>query len=292
MRKFGWLLPPAMLVLLTFFLLHIPAVVGGVQSGMATAALSVLPALFFFAVAADLTISLTGGALRPLSPKASVFLLGALCGFPVGAIVCERMCASGALDRRDAERLLPFVNNASPAFLLGAAGSLFGDRRIGVLLFLSQLAAASILCLPRRIKTQSDTVNAVPPPPADAFFDAVDRSVQSMLRVMALICLFSAILAVLRCYIPNNTVFAALALLLEIGNGAARCAELFGTSPCAAVTLCAFGCGFSGICVHMQVLSVLRSVKVRYNHFFFGKVMLSAMTAFFAFCGCKFVLGY
>lgn len=292
MRKFGWLLPPAMLVLLTFFLLHIPAVVGGVQSGMATAALSVLPALFFFAVAADLTISLTGGALRPLSPKASVFLLGALCGFPVGAIVCERMCASGALDRRDAERLLPFVNNASPAFLLGAVGSLFGDRRIGVLLFLSQLAAASILCLPRRIKTQSDTVNAVPPPPADAFFDAVDRSVQSMLRVMALICLFSAILAVLRCYIPNNTVFAALALLLEIGNGAARCAELFGTSPCAAVTLCAFGCGFSGICVHMQVLSVLRSVKVRYNHFFFGKVMLSAMTAFFAFCGCKFVLGY
>lgn len=292
MRKFGWLLPPAMLVLLTFFLLHIPAVVGGVQSGMATAALSVLPALFFFAVAADLTVSLTGGALRPLSPKASVFLLGALCGFPVGAIVCERMCASGALDRRDAERLLPFVNNASPAFLLGAVGSLFGDRRIGVLLFLSQLAAASILCLPRRIKTQSDTVNAVPPPPADAFFDAVDRSVQSMLRVMALICLFSAILAVLRCYIPNNTVFAALALLLEIGNGAARSAELFGTSPCAAVTLCAFGCGFSGICVHMQVLSVLRSVKVRYNHFFFGKVMLSAMTAFFAFCGCKFVLGY
>lgn len=292
MRKFGWILPPAMLVLLTFFLLHIPAVVGGVQSGMATAALSVLPALFFFAVAADLTISLTGGALRPLSPKASVFLLGALCGFPVGAIVCERMCASGALDRRDAERLLPFVNNASPAFLLGAVGSLFGDRRIGVLLFLSQLAAASILCLPRRIKTQSDTVNAVPPPPADAFFDAVDRSVQSMLRVMALICLFSAILAVLRCYIPNNTVFAALALLLEIGNGAARSAELFGTSPCAAVTLCAFGCGFSGICVHMQVLSVLRSVKVRYNHFFFGKVMLSAMTAFFAFCGCKFVLGY
>ena len=132
MRKFGWLLPPAMLVLLTFFLLHIPAVVGGVQSGMATAALSVLPALFFFAVTADLTVSLTGGDLRPLSPKASVFLLGALCGFPVGAIVCERMCASGALDRRDAERLLPFVNNASPAFLLGAVGNLFGDRRLTV----------------------------------------------------------------------------------------------------------------------------------------------------------------
>lgn len=292
MRKFGWILPPAMLVLLAFFLLHIPAVVGGVQSGMVTAALSVLPALFFFAVTADLTVSLTGGDLRPLSPKASVFLLGALCGFPVGAIVCERMCASGALDRRDAERLLPFVNNASPAFLLGAVGNLFGDRRIGVLLFLSQLAAAAILCLPRRIKKQSGAANTVLPSPVDAFFGAVDRGVQSMLRVMALICLFSALLAVLRGYISNIAVYAALAVLLEIGNGAARCAELLSASPCEAVTLCAFGCGFSGMCVHMQVLSVLRSVKVRYNHFFFGKVMLGALTAFFAFCGCKFVLGY
>ena len=292
MRKFGWILPPAILVLLAFFLLHIPAVVGGVQSGMVTAALSVLPALFFFAVTADLTVSLTGGDLRPLSPKASVFLLGALCGFPVGAIVCERMCESGALDRRDAGRLLPFVNNTSPAFLLGVVGGLFGDRRIGVLLFLSQLAAASILCLPRRIKKQSGAADTLLPSPADAFFGAVDRGVQSMLRVMALICLFSALLAVLRGYIRSGTVFAALAALLEIGNGAARSAELFAASPCAAVTLCAFGSGFSGLCVHMQVLSVLRSVKVRYSHFFFGKLMLGALTAFFAFCGCKFVLGY
>ena len=65
MRKFGWILPPAILVLLAFFLLHIPAVVGGVQSGMVTAALSVLPALSFFTVPADLTLSITGAALRP-----------------------------------------------------------------------------------------------------------------------------------------------------------------------------------------------------------------------------------
>ena len=71
------------------------------------------------------------GSLHPLSPKLSVFLLGALCGFPVGAVVCERMCESGALAKRDAARLLPFVNGASPAFLFGAAGSLFGDWRIG-----------------------------------------------------------------------------------------------------------------------------------------------------------------
>lgn len=283
---------PAALLALLFFLLHLPAVAGGVRDGMTVAAVSVLPALFFFAVAADLVVSLTDGDLRPLSPKASVFLLGALCGFPVGAVVCDRMCARGALDQQDAARLLPFVNNASPAFLFGAVGSLFGDGRIGLLLFVSQLAAAAVCCLPLRIRKSPARQSSAPPAAADAFFGAVDRGVQSMLRVTALLCLFSALLAALRGYFRHDAVFAALAALLEIGNGAARSAALFAAAPCAAVTLCAFGCGWSGLCVHMQVLAVLKSVKVKYNRFLLCKAAEGALTAIFAFCGCKFVLGY
>lgn len=291
MLKLRWLLPPAALLALLFFLLHVPAVAEGVRAGMVVSAVSVLPALFFFAVAADLIISLTGGSLRPLSPKLSAFLLGALCGFPVGAVVCERMCESGALTKRDAARLLPFVNGASPAFLFGAAGSLFGDGRIGAVLFLSQLAAAAVLCLPMRTERRDGKPQAAPPI-ADTFFGAVDRGVQSMLRVTALICLFSALLAVLRSYIRADAAFAALAALLEIGNGTARCADLFSAAPCSAVLLCAFGCGWSGLCVHAQVLSVLKSVKVRYSRFLFCKAAEGALCAIFAFCLCKFALGY
>ena len=291
MPKLRRLLPPAALLALLFFLWHVPAVAEGVRAGMVVSAVSVLPALFFFAVAADLIVSLTGGSLHPLSPKLSAFLLGALCGFPVGAVVCERMCESGALAKRDAARLLPFVNGASPAFLFGAAGSLFGDWRIGTVLFLSQLAAAALFCLPMRTERCGGRQQAVPHA-ADAFFGAVDRGVQSMLRVTALICLFSALLAVLRSYIRAEAAFAALAALLEIGNGTARCADLFTMAPCSAALLCAFGCGWAGLCVHAQILSVLKSVKVRYSRFLLCKAAEGALCAIFAFCLCKFVLGY
>lgn len=292
MQRRRWLLSAALLLALIFCLWHLPAVIGGIWDGMTVCAVSVLPALFFFAVAADLTVSLTGGSLFPLPPKMSVLLLGAVCGFPTGAIVCERMCESGALTRRDAARLLPFVNNASPAFLLGAVGNLFGDRRIGVLLFLSQFAAASIFCLPIRVRRKTASADTASQTASAVFFRAVDRGVGSMLRVTALICLFSALLAVCRSYIPSRSAFAALAAALEIGNCTARSAELFPYAPCAAITLCAFGCGWSGVCVHAQILSVLKSVKVKYTHFLLGKAGLGALTAFFAFCGCKFLLGY
>ena len=113
-----------------------------------------------------------------------------------------------------------------------------------------------------------------------------------MLRVTALICLFSALLAVLRSYIRAEAAFAALAALLEIGNGTARCADLFTMAPCSAALLCAFGCGWSGLCVHAQILSVLKSVKVRYSRFLLCKAAEGALCAIFAFCLCKFVLGY
>ena len=292
MQRLRRLLPPAAMAVLVFFLLHMPAAIAGVRAGMAVSVTSVVPSLFVFSVAADLLVSLTGGSLRPLSPKMSAFLLGTLCGFPVGAVVCERMCKSGAMSARDAARLAPFVNNASPAFLLGAAGSLFGDGRIGAVLFAAQFCAAAVCCLPLRMEKGGSGTPQAMPPPADALFGAVDRSVAAMLRVTALICLFSALLAVLRGYIRGDAPFAALATLLEIGSGTARCAELFGTSPRSAALLSAFGCGWSGFCVHAQVLSVLKSAKVKYTRFLLCKAGEGVLCAIFAFCLCKFVLGY
>lgn len=292
MSKLRWLRPIFALSVLIFFLMHLPAVISGVQNGAMICIGTVLPALFFFAVAADLILSLTSGRLPFLSPKVSIFLFGALCGFPIGAIVCERMRHDGIVSDRTAAHLLPFVNNASPAFLLGAVSKLYGDARIGMLLLISQLAAAAILCLlcrgenPENRSTR-ETVSAT-----TAFFDAVDHSVHSMLRITALICLFSALLAVLRDTVPSEPLFVTLALLFEIGNGTASAAALRQISPLAAVTLCGFVCGWSGICVHMQVLSVAQSIKIKYSHFLLCKAAEGVLCAFFTFCLSKIILGY
>lgn len=291
-KTFARLKFPAAVLLLLLLLFHIPAVVDGVRGALIVCAVSIIPSLFVFMVAADLTVALTAQDLRFFSPKYAVFLLGALCGFPVGALVCERLAKAGVLTEKDAARLLPVTNNASPAFVVGAVGGMLGDRKFGVLLFLSQIAASLLFLLPMQIRRRSSKADASPISVSSAFFGAVENAVHGVLRISGLICLFSALLAVLEQYIPSQTVFAAFAALLEIGSGTARCAALFPKMPIASVVLCAFACGWSGICVHMQIFSVLKSIKVNKTRFFFFKLAQGLLTAVFAGFGCKFLFWY
>lgn len=291
-QAFARLKFPAAVCGVLLLLFHISAVVEGVRGALTVCAVSIIPSLFVFMIAADLTVTLTAGDTCGLPPKYAVFLLGALCGFPVGAVVCERMAASGALSEEDAARLLPFTNNASPAFVVGAVGGMLGDRRLGVLICVSQIVASLLFLLPMRIEHRVSAPSAVQVPIGDAFFSAVDGAVRNILRISGLICLFSAILAVLRIYVRTPFFYAALAALLEIGSGTSFCASLFSNAPFAAVALCAFACGWSGICVHLQILSTLKSIKVNRFQLLLCKAAQGLLTTFFAIIGCKFLFGY
>lgn len=280
-------LPTAVLILL-LFVSHIEAVIGGIRAALTVCAVSIIPSLFLFLVLSDVIVSvLLSGGGRIASPKFTAFFLGALCGFPTGAVVCERLRKSGTLDPKDAERLIPLCNSVSPAFAIGAIGvSMLGDIRLGILLYTSQILASLLLLLPLRIPSRNDGQTARSPSFSEMFFAAVEKSIGSILRICALICLFSALLSILRVYC-GETVYVLLAALLEIGSGSSAAAALFSAAPLPALVLCAFTCGWSGICVHFQIFSVLKSIKVKAYRFVICKAILGSLSAVFTIIGYK-----
>lgn len=279
---------PAATLLLLLLVFHIEAVIGGIRDGLTVCAVSIVPSLFLFLVLSDLIVSvLLSEGDRGTSPKYTAALLGALCGFPTGAALCERLCQNGALDPRDAERLLPLCNNVSPAFAIGAIGvSMLGDMRLGVLLYVSQILASLLLLMPLRVQARKGQEKTVALPFSEIFFTAVEKSIGSILRICALICLFSSLLAVLRIYC-SETVYALLSVLLEIGNGSSTASSLYTTAPILSIALCAFSCGWSGVCVHLQIFSVLKSIKVKTIRFVLQKALLGFLNAAFAIIGYK-----
>ena len=71
-----------------------------------------------------------------LSPGgAYVFLLGLLTGYPMGAKLTADLYYAGKISRQEAEYLLTFCNNPSPAFLITYVGHicLEGKLHIGFL---------------------------------------------------------------------------------------------------------------------------------------------------------------
>ena len=262
-------------------------VISAIRAALHLCAVSIIPSLFLFLVLSDLILSVLLSNEKFPSPKYMTFFLGALCGFPTGAVICERLCREGMLCEKDAARLLPLCNCVSPAFVIGAIGSsMLGDVRLGMLLYFAQITASVLLLLPLRIHLTCTKKDPQTFSFSQAFFGAVEKSIGSILRICALICLFSAFLSILKRY-SDASVYRLFAAILEIGSGSGAAADLYSDSPLHAIMLCAFGCGWSGICVHFQILSVLKSIKVKCSHMILSKGIVAFLSVILAALGYK-----
>ena len=273
----------ATICFLPLCLFHISTVIIGIQNALVLCARTIIPSLFIFLILSDCIATLLLSN-REIPPKWTVFLLGNLCGFPAGAVACARYTEAETWETKNLSYLLAFSNNASPAFLLGAIGNaLFSDARIGILLFISQTTVSFIgtVLTPVTVKVGIPRCNT-----DFSFFGVLEKTIHSILRICALICLFSAILAICRVYV-SPLWYSILASVLEIGNGTFAASTL--PIPYA-IALCGFACGWSGICVHLQIFSLLKSMKVNKIHFVFCKLLQGICTAILSFGGYKLLL--
>ncbi len=198
--------------------------------------------------AADTAVGRAVSRITGLSGAGTAaFLLGLAAGFPAGAIFLSDMAERGVISGREAERLLPFANNCSPAFVIGAVGSLFGSVRFGVFLFLVQTAAsfagAAVFAADRGGRPVGRTC-APFPDLVSAFPKAVRDSVLSMLAICGFVAVFSVPCRALG---GLGVAGAFMSGVLEIGNGCSA-ARMAGSRAAAA-----FAVGFSGLSVFFQV---------------------------------------
>ena len=127
-----------------------------VKEGLTLCAGTLIPALFPFMVVSDVFVK-SGGAdtlgalfaapMRVLfgisGAGAVAAMLGALCGFPIGARCAVSLFDKGKITQDECERLIAISSSPSSAFLISAVGiSLFGSRAFGRALYLATLAAS------------------------------------------------------------------------------------------------------------------------------------------------------
>ena len=265
--------------------------IAGAKDGLTLCFNVIVPSLFPFFVLSSLVIDLglaaslghaLEGLMRPLfrvsGSCAAAVALGFIGGYPVGARTALQIYEQGLCSKPEAERLLAFCNNSGPAFILGVVGAgVFGDGRVGLLLYLTHALASLIVGLLFRFHggwERGRAPNTHPKPirtvtiPA-AFTGAVTRSLQSTLNICAFVVFFAVVLRLLSAYGVLSALASLLSLagleaewakrvvagLLELSSGVASLqggAELTGR-----VSLAAFMLGWAGLSVHCQVLSFL-----------------------------------
>ncbi len=277
---------PILLGILLCFLLHTEYVLAGMQDALRICGHSIIPSLFVYLVLSDYIFSVVfSGSVRASWIKWVIFLLGSVCGFPVGATVCEYCVQHGIITANEANRMLPFCNNASPAFLLGAVGSgVFGDIRVGLLLFFIQFFISLVMILPVKVQAGNPNLAIATLDLSNQFFVSVEKAIAAILKICALICLFSSVLAIGKAYLPQRSVML-FAVFSEIGNGIATVKSLGKNAFAAGV--CGFACVWSGICVYLQVVFVSRSMKVKHVYYLVCKFFCGVIAGVFTYAVYK-----
>ena len=228
---------------------------------------------------------------------ASAMLLGLTGGYPLGAAMVGSLTRDGQMDPDEAGRVLGFVNNSGPAFLIGAAGTgIFQDRILGVKLYLTHVLAAillGVLLTPARARTPERERAAIRVLPlSEALPQAVREATDAMLTVCGFAVAFSVLTGLLDAAGWLSALAASLAQVfsttpqfcrallmgvMELGSGVGAMQGLPATKENAA--LAAFLIGFGGVSVHCQTAAVLAGTGVKRKKHFWARLLHGILAA-------------
>ena len=280
-----------------------------VRDGLSVCADVLIPSLFPFMVISDIFVrcgvadtlgTLFAAPMRVLfgvSGSGSVaIVLGALCGFPIGARCAVSLLDVGEIDRDECERLIAISSTPSAAFLISAVGvSLFGSRALGRALYFSALLASfatgvllNAVSASRRKKAalrasdeQQKARKKIKRAAGVLLSDSISASADAMLRVCAFVLFFTAFVCTLTealgaMNLPQIAV-AAISSVFELTGGMRASASLPQTAL--AVPIAAFAAGWSGVSVHLQIASICDGRGIRLRPYIVSKVISGVLTA-------------
>ena len=271
---------------LLILILDASTAIKGVKEGIDLCIRTVIPALFpFFVLLPMLTGAVTGVRIPPLRflgcPEGaeSIYLIGLLGGYPMGAQSVFQNWKAGTITTNDAHRMLGFCSNAGPAFLFGIAGTLFDEPYIPWMLWIIHILSSIFVALILPGKSNNPVIISA------AKDVTISNAVNTAAKSMALVCSWVILLRVIITFtgrwflwmLPETAQHVFIGIL-ELSNG---CCDLIRLQNHGLrYLLCSFFLGFGGLCVAMQTVSVTGELGTGY--YFPGKMLQGCISLILA----------
>ncbi len=269
--------------------------------GIKLSVLSIIPAIFPFFILSDLLLASFGSSggyfgklfskIFNISPAAlPAFIIGSLCGFPLGVKGAAELYKNGRISKEECEVLSGFVNNPSLAFVVSGVGAgMLGSLKLGFILYFSVIFSSIIIGYLSRPKSQNSQNSNNISKQSFNFSLSIKNAAFSSLTVSAYIIFFSMILGVLSEIIKNEAFLAFISPVFEVGNATKLLSQSSSFSFDFSFALIAFALGFSGLSVFLQALSYLPPEISRSKIFIIKTVIgvLSSIIAWLLFAAIK-----
>lgn len=280
---------------------------GCVKSSLNNFLTSIFPSLFPFILFTEIVLKtdilnyiskIFGNILSKIfkikKSGSSAIIIGFLCGFPMGAKTVSSLYQSGSISRYEANRLLSFVNNCNPAFIISTIGiGVFYDIRIGIILLISHYMSAILIGLLNKNKSSSHIIhendqilnnfNKKYSKNADnvSFFNILSASIKNTFNTLALILgfiivfnLLSSTITILLGYFGINPTFISIfSGIIEMTKGIKDIYININLSMELKICIASFMLGFSGFCILFQIFSCLYYDNFKFSNLLKSKII-------------------
>ncbi len=250
----------------------------------------VIPGLFPFFVLSSFWVrigfmQLVGRWISPLSEKmfcvsgggAVAFVMGLLCGYPTGAKVIKELYETKQIEKKEAEKLLPFCNNSGPLFVIGVVGGMLMQENAGLYLYgihvVSALAVGMVFSCFAEKETGTKAVFCHTVFGGNAFSESVTDSVKTILEVCGYIVLFSVIR---RLFLSERSVFFAGVSEVTAGTYLISASDM---SQHGKMIVLSAVIGFGGLCVLLQVWGIVSHAGISMKYYIVGKILQALIAA-------------
>lgn len=256
----------ACIILMIILIFDSKNAIEGAKDGIILCIYTVLPTLFPFCVLSIIFRSMTSN--RSLSvfrtiehlcgmPDGcgTIFLLGLMGGYPIGAICIEDAVKEGCLKSQDAKYLRAVCNNAGPSFIIGMMSGIFQQKIAAFILIIIQALSALLTCM--LICDQSDKKIRILTHKNITLTAAIKQACNSMSGVCGIIIIFRTFINVVNKHLSSlilTEIWVPFVGILELTNGVSMLSHL--TNREYMFILAAGMISFGGICVAIQTITI------------------------------------
>lgn len=198
----------------------------------------------------------------------SIVLLSFIGGYPIGAKIISDKVKFNQLSSNQAQYLINFCVYCSPAFIIsGIAVPLWNNKKIGSIIYIAQILAGIVIAIILSLK-QKEVIYIKESTIKNTFCNNIVYAVNNATKAMCLICSFILIfyalfslLDLLKISPKYSNIFKGL---LEVTLG---CQLIQGYSLFDSILLVNIFTSFGGLCVFLQLKSILNNCKINFVRF-------------------------
>lgn len=279
------------IILMGFLLLCYPeAATEGVKKGISVCINTLIPTLFPFMLLSQFAVGIkmfnTNSKILSrifymlfrLPPSTlPIIVFSFIGGFPLGALLIKSAYEKGEISLSQGQRMLLFCVIPGPSFAVTTVGyALYGSEKIGMIVYASSVLASLIIGFLSRFLCEDEEVceskqfTTMKVRYSTALGESVNLSVKGIVNICVWVVVFSCVGELVRMFVISPKMSDFILMISEVTNGVYRAAYSYSLPIVCAVI------GFSGFCLHIQVIPSIIRLKLRYRYFLVARIIAAA----------------